>query len=351
MNQKNYFVIFSMLLLILLAACTTQKGTIKIGVLTPLSGPAAFIGNSYVAGLETAANEINAAGGINGRQIQILLEDNKNTAADGITAYQKLMLSEPDLLISTTSAASVAISPLAKEIKIPVLFSVVFADILSANPNAVTFFPTAKEDAKTTVVDMTKNGVKTVGVLYLNSEYGKASFDAFKADAEAHKITIVASEAFAGDQADFSTPYLKVKEQIPDAVYVVAINAIPALNYIKTQSDAPQIYTNLVPVFGGLPAKSPVTFEGVHMTTSKVSLMGTAENTAFVAKIANPNAGVGYASIGYDNMNAIAAVLGKESDASKFVATFSSFGKLTGVNGEFDLNGREVSMGLVPTVG
>lgn len=181
----------------------TAKEPIKIGVSLPLTGQSAFIGNSYLDGLKMAQKEINEQGGVNGRQIDLLTEDNQNLAKEGINSLNALMLKNPDLILTTMSVPSVAISPLVKEAGKPLFVSVVFADIISKNDNAVSFFPRTADDAAAIVPAMVKNNIKTVGVIYLNTEYGKASYDGFKVQAEKAGIKIVAVESFLGDTTDY----------------------------------------------------------------------------------------------------------------------------------------------------
>jgi branched-chain amino acid transport system substrate-binding protein len=327
---------------------------IKIGVSAVLSGPAAFIGESYMAGLKVAQKEINDNGGVNGRPIELLVEDNKNLAQDGLSAFRALELKKSDLIIQTMSAATVPVAPVAKESGIPMFVSLVFADVLSVNDNAVSFFPSPRDDAQATVEDMQASGVKKVGIVWVNTEYGKASLDAFVSEAKNVGIEILSSESFLGDAKDFATPILKVLSVKPEAVYVIALNSIPLIDQIKLKADHPAIYTNLIPLFGSLIYKNTQTFDGVHLTAPLVSIPETPEYQLFSQKTAgmiDPKTNTfGYTSIAYDNLYSIAEVLKKNSSAKDFVQTFTNFGEFKGVNGTFNLNARDVGMRIYPVV-
>lgn len=362
MSKKVYLGLAVVALAVVLAGCGIQnsnqqqqtiKEPIKIGVSLPLTGASAFIGNSYLDGLKMAQSEINKAGGVNGRQVDLVLEDNQNLAKEGISSLNALMLKNPDLILTTMSVPSVAVSPLVKESGKPLFVSVVFADIISKNDNAVSFFPRTIDDAKATVPAMVKNKVKTVGVIYLKSEYGQASYDGFKAEAEKAGIKIVAVESFLGDTTDYATPLLKLKQKNPEAIYVIAINAIPVVKNIKSNNIKAAIYNNLIPVYGSLVYKDPTTFEGTYLTAPKVAIVGTPEYDAFRAKatangIKLENNSLGYTSVGYDNLQSIAKVFGKDSDPKDFVSNFSKLGQMDGVNGRYDLTGRDVGMPVYP---
>jgi branched-chain amino acid transport system substrate-binding protein len=326
----------------------------KIGVSVSITGSAAFIGESYLSGLKVAQEEINTNGGISGRPIELYVEDNKNSAQDGLSAFRALELRKPDLIIQTMSAATVPVAPVAKKSGIPLFVSLVFANVLPADDNAVSFFPRPSDDAQATVEDMQAGGIKKVGIVWVNTEYGKASLDAFTSEVGKVGITITASEPFLGDAKDFTTPVLKVLDTKPEAVYIIALNSIPLVDQIKLKADHPVIYANLIPLFGSLIYKNVETFDDVHLTAPLVSIPGTPEYQSFSQKmngVIDPKTNTfGYTSIGYDNLYAIAEVLRKNPSAKDFVQTFTHFGEFDGVNGAFDLNARDVGMKIYPVV-
>ncbi len=181
MNKKGTWIIIILVVLVVVIIVAAKKSgseshsTVRIGVSSSLTGPAASIGEQYTAGLKVAAKEINAAGGINGKPVELLIEDNTNSAQGGVTAFHKLESEHPDILIQNNSAAAVPAAPLAQQAHIPLFISVVFADVTTANTNSVSFFPTPFDDSKAIYKDMNINKVKNVAVIYVNTEYGKAS--------------------------------------------------------------------------------------------------------------------------------------------------------------------------------
>ena len=332
----------------------TTGEPIKIGVSVGLTGSAAFIGESYYAGLKVAQQEINDAGGIDGQLIEFDVQDNKNLAQDGLSAFRALELKRPDLIIQTMSAAAVPVAPVAKQSGIPLFVSMVFADVLSTNDNAVSFFPKPSDDAQATIADLKSSGVKKVGIAWVNTEYGKASLDAFTAEAAKAGISIIASESFLSDTKDYATPVLKVTNTNPEAIYLIALNSIPLIDQIKLKTNHPTIYTNLIPLFGSLIYKNPQTFEGVHLTAPLVSIPGTPEYQSFRQKMTGiidlDKNTFGYTSIAYDNLYAIAATLKKDPSSQNFVQTFTSLDEFKGVNGTFNLTRRDVGMKIYPVV-
>ena len=69
---------------------------IIIGVSTDITGPAAWAGQDYLDGLNIALEEINNEGGVNGRPIQLIVEDNKNLPKEGVNVFRALQARDPD---------------------------------------------------------------------------------------------------------------------------------------------------------------------------------------------------------------------------------------------------------------
>jgi branched-chain amino acid transport system substrate-binding protein len=324
----------------------------RVGVAASLTGPGAFIGESYTTGLKLAQVEVNSQGGINGRQLELVIEDNQNTAQGGVNAFQALHQKRPDIILSTMSAATVPLSPLAKDAGYSLYMSAVFADVTSGNSNSASFFPLPEDDAIVTINDMSRLGVKTASVIYINSEYGLASLDAFKRTAGAKGITVLTEEAFAGDVKDFATQAAKAASSKPDSIYIIAIATTPILDTIKQVGYTGALFTNVVPILGGLHAQSPTAFEGVHVTAPLVAIRGTPAYEKFeqLVKDRTQPLGLGHASIAYDNLHALAEVLKKNPDPKQFVPTFSTFGAFTGINGTFNLSSRKVGIPLYPAI-
>ena len=99
-----------------------QAKPIKIGQIIPITGEAAESGRYHKQGAEVAVDQINAAGGINGRKLQIVLEDDQTTNPGGVAALQKLLEDKeiPMILGSIRSTQVQAMLPTINEAKIPV---------------------------------------------------------------------------------------------------------------------------------------------------------------------------------------------------------------------------------------
>src|SRR5499433_1213342 len=82
------------LVMLTLAPAGDAQAPIKVGVIQPLSGPVAASGNYIRMGAEIARDWINAKGGVLGRQVQLLVEDNKSDPKEAATAAEKLIVKD-----------------------------------------------------------------------------------------------------------------------------------------------------------------------------------------------------------------------------------------------------------------
>ncbi len=106
-------------------ACQPQSGgdKVRIGVFMSLTGSTANFGISSVNGIKMAADEVNKAGGINGKQIQLLVEDDRSDASEAATIVTKFVTQDQvhGILGEVASSRSIAAAPIAQNAKIPML--------------------------------------------------------------------------------------------------------------------------------------------------------------------------------------------------------------------------------------
>ena len=96
-------------------APTEKQKIIKIGAILPLSGSTAFVGQDLQEGIDLAVLDINNDGGIAGRKLEIVYEDSRGNAKEGVTSYQKLRAQEDvKFFITTLSDVTLSIAPLAE---------------------------------------------------------------------------------------------------------------------------------------------------------------------------------------------------------------------------------------------
>jgi len=118
--------IASIVIASLLSACQTQGSggdKVRIGVFMSTTGSTANFGISSVNGIKMAADEINAAGGINGKQVELLVQDDRSDASEAATIVTKFVTQDQvhAVIGEVASSRSIAAAPIAQNAKIPML--------------------------------------------------------------------------------------------------------------------------------------------------------------------------------------------------------------------------------------
>ena len=208
-----------------LIGCNSKSSTIKFGSIGPLSGPYAVYGGDCKNGIELAVNEINAAGGINGQQIELIAEDDEGAAEKSVSAYKKLVTKDgvKFLFGSLTSGCAIAISPLAQAQKVIQIAPAATAPKLTEAGNYV--FRACYDDPFQGVVGgkfaATNLNAKKAAILYdIGNDYSVGLTDNFKASFEANGGSIVALESYSTGDKDFNAQLTKIKNANPDVVYL-----------------------------------------------------------------------------------------------------------------------------------
>jgi branched-chain amino acid transport system substrate-binding protein len=210
------------------ALASEAKGEpIKVGIILPFTGGQAKFGemewNSLLMGLE----EINKAGGVNGRPIKLLKEDDSSKPAVGRSAAEKLISQDKVLMIGGGYSSSVTaqIAAVAQQYKVPFLVNTGAADqITELNRNFVfRLNPPAGEYFKGLTSFLTEVAKpKTAVILHENSLFGQSSSKKFAKQCEKMGIKVLLKEGYEEGTLSFKPLMNKVKAKNPDLIYMVS---------------------------------------------------------------------------------------------------------------------------------
>lgn len=202
-----------------------EGNAIRIGVVTPISGTYAGIGQQVTWGLDMAAAEINANGGIMGRQIELVYEDSEANPAVAVQKAEKLYTSENvDFLTGTVnSGATLAVGQVAERAGKLLATTVSFSDAITGDkcsPNVFRVNARAGQQSAALAawVKQEKPGAK---IFYLGPDYemGRSTVAAFKENAELVGAESV-GEVFAPlDSKDYSQYFGRVRSARPEVLY------------------------------------------------------------------------------------------------------------------------------------
>src|SRR6188508_2625516 len=199
--------------------------TIKVGVYGDLTGQTSSFGQSTKNGVELAVEEINAAGGVMGKKIELVIEDDQGRPEQAKTVVQKLISQDKvqAVLGEVASTNSLAAAPVAQEAKIPMITP------SSTNPKVT---EVGDYISRVCFIDPFQGSVmakfaantlkaKTAAILGdVNSDYSKGLTQFFEEEFARLGGKVVAKEAYTQTDPDFKGQLTKIRNLNPDVIYV-----------------------------------------------------------------------------------------------------------------------------------
>ncbi len=202
-----------------------DENTIKIGGIAPLSGAVAVYGVECTNGVNLAVEEINAAGGINGKKIVYIAEDDEGDPAKSVNAYKKLTTQDGIRMIigSLTSGCTIALTASAQAQGVVQIAPAATAEAVTDAGNYI--FRTCFIDpfqgsigGKFAAVNL---GKKNAAILYdIGNDYSVGLKENFVKEFEKNGGKIVALESYSTGDKDFNAQLTKIKAANPDVVYL-----------------------------------------------------------------------------------------------------------------------------------
>jgi branched-chain amino acid transport system substrate-binding protein len=204
-----------------------DPAALKVGVVLPLTGEQAKFGeiekNSFLMALE----EINNAGGVNGKPIELIIEDDTGKPEVGRSAMEKL-ISQDNVVALTggySSSVTFAMCAVAQQRKVPFLVTTGSADkITEQNWSYVFRIGPPNSEYPKALFPFLQEIVKpaSVAILYENTLFGQSSAKAFAESCEAKGIKVLMKDGYEAGAVDFKPLLIKVKASKADLVYMVS---------------------------------------------------------------------------------------------------------------------------------
>lgn len=203
---------------------TSDELVFKIGGIGPITGGAAIYGLGVQNATKLAADEINAAGGINGYQVEVKFADDEHDPEKSVNAYNELKDWGMQALLGTvTSAPCIAVADKALEDNMFLLTPSGSAEDCIVNDNAFRVcFSDPEQGAKSAEYIGTNGLASKVAVIYDSSDpYSAGIYETFAKEAEAQPFEIVAAEAFTADsKTDFTVQIQKAKDGGAELIFL-----------------------------------------------------------------------------------------------------------------------------------
>lgn len=230
---KRLLAVCSMVCVCLLTATVSiASGTVKIGGLFSVTGPASFLGEPEKKTLEMLVKEANSKGGINGMKLEVIIYDTAGDATKAVQLATKLIKDDKVSVIigPSTTGESMAVIPVAEKEKIPLISCA--AGIKITDPVKQWVFKTPANDhvaAEKILNYMTKQKQKTIALLTVTDGFGASGREQIKALAKQKGFTIVADEVYSPKDTDMTAQLTKIRGIKPDAIICWGTNPGPAV--------------------------------------------------------------------------------------------------------------------------
>lgn len=332
-----------------------EGGAYKVGGILTLSGPAALLGQHELDGAKVAIKEINAAGGVNGKKIELDTIDTAANPNSAVSAFNRF--SQQDDVISifgaTFGTETAAISPIDKRAKIPMIVPNTTAEGMADNPYIFLLAYTSEIEAEVARQYLMDNSITRAAILHTSDQYGT---DGARFLAQMEGIEIVANESMDPDATDVTSQLTKIRGKRPEALLIWGT----APNTGIAIKNAGQLGID-VPIISGVAAHSPANIE--------VAAGSKALDNWRIQAVMDPNKPLPrqeegakallaaydyppdvFSSVGYDGMYVLAEGLkkaGKDADRESLRNALEEISGYGGLAGEYTFN-KDTHVGLGP---
>jgi branched-chain amino acid transport system substrate-binding protein len=214
------------------AAPRAEDGTIRLGIVAPMSGPNARYGSFTLRGAQLAAKEVNDAGGVGGRKITIVSGDSQGTPVEGVSATKRLIeLDKVDFIMGdVSSSVTLAMQPVVEEA------GVLLVNAASSNPK-ITYgagvggfkwtyrnYPT--DEVRSLVVlkfAAESRGFTRFSVLSVDSDYGRSAIEFTKKYLPRFNGRILTEDYYKEGEVDFRSVLAKIRDSGAQAIIMYGL--------------------------------------------------------------------------------------------------------------------------------
>jgi len=219
---KRLPVLTAVLALALAAAAHAQQPPVKIGAILPLTGSGASYGVWMKGGAEMATEEINAAGGIGGRKLEVIYEDHAADASKAVNGMRRLVeVEKVPFTLTSYSAPTLAIQPIGAQNKVVMMNGGGQSDNLANKDYLYNNIPVVSNEVGVLAEWLTKEKkFKTAVMIVANDEAGRNSAKSFREKFSADGGRVLAEEQVALDGNDFRAQLAKLKAAGGDLLFI-----------------------------------------------------------------------------------------------------------------------------------
>jgi branched-chain amino acid transport system substrate-binding protein len=254
MKVQGFLRAAKFLTILLFAAPTLAQEPIRIGVTQPLTGAFAASGNYVAQGAKIAEDAINASGGVLGRKIQLVIEDNKSNPTEAVATAEKLIARDrvPVLMGAWSSTLTLAVMPKLMEYEVPMLVETSSSGKIttSGNPFIFRISPTSEMEARAFTPNVKTFGIKKADFLATNNDFGLGASQEFSQMLKAQGVQVGVMETMDPKATDFSAQLAKIKASGGDTLFVTT--AVEQATLILRQAKEQQVKARIITTGGSV---------------------------------------------------------------------------------------------------
>jgi branched-chain amino acid transport system substrate-binding protein len=230
------------------------QDVIRIGVTQPLTGAFAASGNYVTQGAKIAEDQINAAGGVLGKKIQLVVEDNKSNPTEAVATAEKLIGKDkvPVMMGAWSSTLTLAVMPKLMEYGVPMVVETSSSGKIttSGNPWIFRISPTSEMEAKAFAGYVKSLGIKKADFLATNNDFGLGASKEFSEMLKANGAQVGVVETMDPKATDFSAQLAKIKASGGDTLLVTT--AVEQATLILKQAKEQQVKARIITTGGSV---------------------------------------------------------------------------------------------------
>jgi branched-chain amino acid transport system substrate-binding protein len=257
MKVSGWAVTPALIFTLVLAGCrkSTQTGaagdTIKIGVISSLTGSQAAFGQAHKNGYAIALEDINGKGGVLGKKVELDFYDDQSRPDQAVQGVNKLVDQDHVAIIlgSYSSESTRAIVPTVTAKQVPLMIPTAVADNVMESGSPWVFRICAGSGSyATATLDFLKNNgdPKTLAIIYENTNFGQANYKSMNASAPEAGLKVVDGEAYQASLPDYKSLLQRVKARNPEAIYFASylLDASTLMRQAEQVGLNPKYYTS-----------------------------------------------------------------------------------------------------------
>ena len=238
--------------MLLVPSVTTAADTVKIGVTTPLTGPVAASGHYIAYGARIAETFLNAKGGIMGKKVEVIIEDNKSNPKEAVATAEKLIVRDkvPVMMGAWSSTYTLAVMPKLMEYGVPMVVETSSSGKIttSGNPWIFRISPTSEMEAISFGTKVGQFGIKKADFLVVNNDWGRGASKEFSKMLKSKGIKVGVMETMDAGAQDMSAQLAKIKASGGDTLFVTT--SVEQLTLLLKQAKEQRLSSRIITTGG-----------------------------------------------------------------------------------------------------